>query len=342
MNKDKNSRQDAGRIAKYLSGEMTGAESAAFEAGMAASGEEHDRMEELKKQWSALEGYQEATSPDTRQAWDKLHGRLQDEQLIPAYQQEVKSLFLPALLKIAALLLLLLTSAAVTYVIMHRKPAVEMVRVDTGAGDRTLVKTLADGSVIYLAHHSSFSFPQLFGSQSRHVALQGEAFFDVASNPAHPFVIETDRALIEVLGTAFNVKNQQDDGFELSVERGKVKVTLKSDPSHCQLVLAGEKVSAVRNSLVKSKHVPGEAWYKERMQFKDEPLRHILDVLNRNFNTNFAVAGAATGNHKLTVMFDHETAATMTELICMTLNLKSQTIHGAVVFSENREGAKPN
>ena len=78
------------------------------------------------------------------------------------------------------------------------------------------------------------------------------------------------------------------------------------------------------------------------MQFKDEPLRHILDVLNRNFNTNFELADPATGNHKLTVMFDHETAATMTELICMTLNLKSQNIHGSVVFSENREGAKPN
>jgi len=342
MNNDKNNRQDAGMVAKYLSGEMTAAESSAFEAGMAVTEEDRTRMEQLKKQWSAMKGYPGATSPDTRQAWEKLSRRLQEEQLVPAQPKAVKSLLLPALLKIAAVMIILLVSGTVVYWMMHHKPAVQMVRVSTGTGENTLVKTLADGSVIYIANHSSFSFPQEFGSHSRHVALQGEAFFDVASNTSHPFVIETDQALIEVLGTAFNVKTLQGDGFELAVDRGKVKVTLKSDPSNCQLVLAGEKVSAVRNSLVKSKHDPGVAWYKQRMQFKDEPLRHILDVLNRNFNTNFELADPATGNHKLTVMFDHETAATMTELICMTLNLKSQNIHGSVVFSENREGAKPN
>ncbi len=341
MNKEKSNRQDAGRVAKYLSGEMTGAESAVFEAELAVSEEGRADMEHVKKQWSAMKGYQGVTSPDTRKAWDKLSRRLHNEQLIPA-QQEVKPLFMNAQLKIAAVLLILLVSGAVTYWMMYHKRAVEMVRVDTGAGENTLVKTLADGSVIYIAHHSSFSFPQEFGSQSRHVVLQGEAFFDVASNPSRPFVIETDRALIEVLGTAFNVKTEQGDGFELSVDRGRVKVSLKSDPSNYLLVSAGEKVSTLRNNLVKSKHDPGPAWYQQRMQFKDEPLRHILDVLNRNFSTNFVVADPATGNHKLTVMFDHETAATMTELICMTLNLKSQTIHGTVVFTEIREEAKPN
>ena len=41
--------------------------------------------------------------------------------------------------------------------------------------------------------------------------------------------------------------------FELFVDRGKVKVTLKNDPSHSELVYAGEKITTVKNSLVKSK-----------------------------------------------------------------------------------------
>jgi ferric-dicitrate binding protein FerR (iron transport regulator) len=65
-------------------------------------------------------------------------------------------------------------------------------------------------------------------------------------------------------------------------------------------------------------------------------------VLNRNFNTTFVLAEEETGNRRLTVTFNKETAETMTELICATLNLKSQSINGSVVLSENKENAKTN
>ena len=76
------------------------------------------------------------------------------------------------------------------------------------------------------------------------------------------------------------------------------------------------------------------------MHFKDETLQNIINVLNRNFNTTFVLADNETGKRKLTVTFNNETAETMTELICVTLNLKSQTINGSVVLSENKEDAK--
>jgi ferric-dicitrate binding protein FerR (iron transport regulator) len=78
------------------------------------------------------------------------------------------------------------------------------------------------------------------------------------------------------------------------------------------------------------------------MHFKDESLQNIISVLNRNFNTTFVVAEKETGNRKLTVTFNKESAATMTELICVALNLKSQNINGSVVLSENKENARQN
>jgi ferric-dicitrate binding protein FerR (iron transport regulator) len=256
----------------------------------------------------------------------------------------IKNRLLPQVVRIAAAALILLGIGAAVYVIMGRKPAVEMVRLDTGNEANTLIKTLGDGSVIFIAQHSQLSFPKEFEPGSRNVELKGEAFFDVAPNPGRPFIIETDEALIQVLGTAFNVKTRNGDGFELFVDRGKVKVTLKNDPSHSELVTAGEKVSTIQNSLVKSRHLANEAspWYKQRIHFKDETLQNIIHVLNRNFNTTFVLADNEIGKHRLTVTFHNETAETMAELICVTLNLKSQTINGSVELSENREGAKRN
>ncbi len=344
MKTESNSRQHAVKLAKYLGGEMNEEESHAFEEKISSSEELQARVEKLKIQWSAMKGYKASKSPDARKAWDKLHDRLEHEKLIPFQSHVVKSRPVINLVRIAAAVLFLLGIGSVVYFYTSRKPAVEMVRVNTENSTNTLIKTLADGSVIYIARNSLFSFPEKFKSGSRNVELKGEAFFDIVPNPGNPFIIETKLAVINVLGTAFNVKTKNGEGFELFVDRGKVKVALKSDPSNSTLVMAGEKISAIKNNLVKSKHIPDEAssWYKQRMQFKDEPLENIIHVLNQNFNTTFAVADNEIGKHKLTMTFQNETVVAMTELICVTLNLKSQTINGVIVFSENSEGKKQN
>lgn len=291
-----------------------------------------------------MKGVKDTKSLHTSEAWDKLYDRLQDEKLIPAQGVTTKHKLVYNVLRIAALALILLGIGAVVYLNMNRKPVVAMVKLNTVNETATLIKTLEDGSVIYLAQNSTFSFPEEFKAASRNVELKGEAFFDIIPNPDKPFIIETDKALIQVLGTAFNVKTKNGDGFELFVARGKVKVTLKKDPSHSETVMAGEEISNVKNSLVKSRHIANEAssWYKQRMHFKDEKLQNIITVLNWNFNTNFVLADNEIGKQRLTVTFQNETAGTMTELICVALNLKSQAINGSVVLSEVKEGAKPD
>jgi len=344
MKTDRKSWQNAEILAKYLSGEMSEAESRAIKEEISVSEEYKISIEKMKKQWTAMEGYKDTKSPNTRKAWDKLHNRLQDEKLIPAQRVVAESRLVHNLVRVAAVALILLGIGTVVYIKMSRKPAAEMVQLNTGDEANTLIKILADGSVIYIAQNSLFSFPDEFESGSRTVELKGEAFFDITPDPDKPFIVETDETLIQVLGTEFDVKTQNGNGFELYVDRGKVKVTLKKESSQSEMVMAGEKISAIRNSLVKSKHFANEStsWYKQRMHFKDETLQNIINVLNRNFNTTFVLADNEIGKHKLTVTFQNETAETMTELICVTLNLKSQTINGSVVLSESKEGAKQN
>jgi len=291
-----------------------------------------------------METYHEPTQPDTRKAWNKLHTRLSEEQLIPAENHLTESRFFPAFLRVAAVMLVLAGVAAALYFGLNRKPAVEMVQINTVNEQNTLIKTLADGSVIYLAQNSLFSFPKEFEPSGRNVELKGEAFFDITPYPGKPFTIETDEATIQVLGTAFNVKTKNGGAFELIVDRGKVKVTMKNHPSESEFVVAGEMITAVNNHVVKSKNASGNshAWYTRKMQFKDEALQNILSVLNRNFNTTFVTANQEIGNRKLTVTFGNETPETMLALICQAFNLKSQAKNGTIVLSDNTPGAGNN
>ena len=344
MNLNINDPRNSELFAKYLSGEMEDMELQAFEKQFADSKENSLTIEKMKKQWSAIGEYKDEKIPDTAKAWQKLNSRFEEENLIPLQVVSATNRFSSNMKKIAATIIVLVTVATLLYLNLNRKPAIEMVRLNTSSETNTLVKTLIDGSVIYIAQNSLFSFPKKFEEDSRNVQLKGEAFFDIIPNPNKPFIIETDEALIQVLGTAFTVKTLKGSAFKLCVERGKVKVTLKNQPSSTVFVEAGEMITTTNKSLIKSKQNTADfpAWYKLRMHFKDEPLKNIINVLNRNFNTTFVAANAETGNRKLTVTFQNETAETMTELLCVTLNLKSLNTNGSVVLSEIKEDAKKN
>lgn len=310
MQTDKNSRQNTGDQTKFFQG-TTGI-----------------------PDWPAAE--------ETRHAWKKLYDRLRDEQLVPPQRTALKTTKMHYLLRMAAIALILMGATGVVFFMTARWPLGEKVNIETGSQATTLIKILNDGSVIYLAQNSLFSFPEKFESELREVELKGEAFFDIAPNPGHPFVVETDEALIRVLGTAFHVKSQKNNGIELYVDRGSVKITLKKDPSHSEYVTAGEMVSTTMDRIIKTKYHARDtmAWYKKNMHFKDETLQNIIYVLNRNFNTTFATANNETGQHRLTVTFHDESAETMAGLICAALNLKSQYINGFVVLSDKKEGEK--
>lgn len=328
-------------LAKFLSGEMSESEERDFVEGSTDDEKQKISLEMMKKTWSNISHIKNTKEPDTGKAWDKLHSRLESEGLISNNEFQPAQKMIPAFVRIAAVFIVLISTGIILYLSFGRKPLVEMVQLNTSKENGTLIKTLNDGSVIYIAQNSHFSFPQQFNRDSRNVELEGEAFFDIAPNPQKPFIIETGKVIIEVLGTAFNVKTQNSDGFELIVDRGKVKVSLKSDPASYELIGAGEKVQVVKSNLVKTKHSSSVDWYKKRMHFKDESLLNIVNVLNRNFNTNFVIADMQTGNRKLTVTFSNETAEEMTGLICLTLNLESQKINGSVVLSDKSFDVEP-
>jgi len=104
------------------------------------------------------------------------------------------------------------------------KPAVEKSR-----GHRWI--KLEDGTSVQLNTGSRLEYAESFkGKKKREVSLVGEAFFDVAHDAAHPFVIHTGELSTTVLGTAFNISaNPGQKAVTVTVIRGKVMVQKKGE-----------------------------------------------------------------------------------------------------------------
>ena len=86
--------------------------------------------------------------------------------------------------------------------------------------------TMPDGTVVHLNLNSSLKWKENeFDKKEREIWLEGEAFFDVAKNPAKPFIIHTGNINTTVLGTSFNVEAYKElQHIKVFVRQGRVRV----------------------------------------------------------------------------------------------------------------------
>ncbi|MEX0362746.1 MAG: FecR family protein, partial [Allomuricauda sp.] len=96
---------------------------------------------------------------------------------------------------------------------------------------KTFQLQLSDGTIAHLNAGSSIKYPVQFmeGSQ-RQIFVEGEAFFDVAKDPNHPFVVNTNGLNVRVLGTQFNVSAYpEDETTEVVLVEGAVSLYTEDD-----------------------------------------------------------------------------------------------------------------
>jgi len=138
---------------------------------------------------------------------------------------------------------------------------------------------LPDGTKIWINSASSLKYPASFASlKERRVELSGEAYFEVAKDKIHPFIVKSGRQEIQVLGTHFNVNAYPDEQLiKTTLLEGSVKlnkqVVLKPGE---QSSLTGEKFT------VKEVNVNDAVdWKNGEFVFTNESLTSILKKVSR-------------------------------------------------------------
>jgi ferric-dicitrate binding protein FerR (iron transport regulator) len=277
---------------------------------------------------------------NTGLAWRQLYTRLEQDGLLPQEGTTVKTvkLFvsLPAMRWTAAVAILCISVVTVVFFLQdnYLDSQSGLLTLHNEEGAVTLVKTLEDGSIVYLADNTRLQYPEHFAREKREVILNGNALFDITDNKTQPFMIETELIRIEVIGTAFNIQSLAHLPFELTVERGEVKVTHKKNGESLH-VKEGETVTLSNNRLWlgqtdKNKRLTGI----ERIRFKDETLGNILRVINKNESGLQLQTTSSLENRLLTATFDNEGPETIAGLICAAFNLQWKKENNALLIFE--------
>lgn len=279
---------------------------------------------------------EERNNRKTDQAWSTLYNRLEKDGLIARSEKSSPVLRQTAIRWVAAAVILLCTYISINYFNQTEKETDRNLLTRQNSENTTLATTLEDGSIVYLAGNAAIRYPEHFQSDRREISLRGNALFDITGNRTRPFVIETEETHIEVLGTAFHVNSGGSKPFELSVQRGMVKVTLKKSGQDV-LVRAGETATLSSRKLLVSETKDSDqfARYTRHIRFKDERLADILRIININSDDLHLQTTPALEDRKLTVTFSDNSPETMAELICMALKLKCTRDENILTLHEN-------
>lgn len=152
--------------------------------------------------------------------------------------------------KIAAIFALTVTCGTYFYKSEIRKIGKAMNTITVPAGQRVNL-TLPDGTNVWLNARSEMRYPAAFTGDRREITLDGEAYFEVARNADKPFVVQTNKCNVEVLGTKFNVEAYGDSGdFCTSLMEGSVRVSDRENPSENLVLTPNHQAAWVNGHLM--------------------------------------------------------------------------------------------
>lgn len=272
--------------------------------------------EDLSEIWLGIQEQSMDYTPDKDLYWQKLHTHIQEEK-----KKEERSLRnrsfnrLRYVVAACAVLLLLLGGGTFWTIRQMQKQMQQEVRFSNLSGKSYVM--LGDGTKVWLHSDTSLDYKREFSSVNREVKMTGEAYFEVAHDPKHPFVIQMEGMKLTVYGTKFNVRDiPHSNEVMVSLQEGSVGLeTLREN----YRMRPGEK--AVFNKKTKILQINrGDvafdiSWAQKQIVFNQKSLGFICKYLANWYNVEIVLEPALKDKYLYTFTLRDEPLEEIMRLI---------------------------
>jgi transmembrane sensor len=264
----------------------------------------------------------------------------------------------------AAAVLVLGVAGVVLYTLKFRQTEqiaesiVHKIQVPYGTTRRLV---MPDGTKVVLNSGSILTYPETFAKNTREVSLMGEGFFEVTHNAKRPFLVHTNKLIIKVLGTVFNVKAYNNDkNIETTLLKGKVQVELENNPEKSIVLLPNEKLLVANNQpqtnsqgtgnlkeakieyqvitlpVVKADEVKETAWLDNRILFTNELFEDVAKQIERKYNVQVVFENQSLKAEQISGLLDKESLQDALRIIEITTPFNYR-MDGKTVYLSKKE-----
>jgi len=275
--------------------------------------------------------------------WAKMKARIEEEKapstgniIMPKWRHRPfslpKPMFAPLSLRYALVLMmivcgsLILLKNRIVFKNSYRVQRMDYQTVKVDYGQRLNIE-LNDGTIIKADAGSEIQYPTTF-SNRRDIYLKGEAYFEVAPDPERPFFVHANHALVQVIGTKFNVRAwSENPTVTVSVNAGKVALSPANGDKQISVILTKDEMSLLTPNSTPTKPQPVNAqdhlgWMKNEIKFDNASIEEVVAQLQRWYNYEFVIQDSSILKDRLTVHILPTNVKDVLEVISLLTNTK--------------------
>jgi transmembrane sensor len=335
------------RIARYLTGEAGVGEAEATERWVEAD-PHRIKVVRLLETVLANVAREDSFDIDIDGALTHVKSRFDEPKVIPFAQRMTSAS--PdrsgsALLRVAAAAIIIFGGTMLWQNIRRSRADADIQTYATSVGERRQV-VLKDGTTVLLGPTSRLLVPSLRPDNGdRLVLIDGVAYFSVVHDSAHPFTVKAGKIVIQDVGTAFSVDNDDSAGTRVVVDSGTVSIGPAEDRDRDQVLNARDRATVdtkgvvlVERSVVSDDDL---AWTQGRLVFRDAPLILVGAELYRWYGVRLRVADSSLANLHLTASFSGEPVDRVLNVIALSLGARIEREGNvAVLYRATASGAR--
>lgn len=270
-------------LVAFLKGELDAAQAAAVEAWYDRSAANRRMLGQVYYILYVSDRINDAAGIDVERSLQQFKRRMHAGRRISLRRSAVR-------IAAAAVIAAVLLAGGLTTVLLSKRLA-QPVTVVTQLGERSQV-VLPDGTKVWLNSSSSVEYVAPFFSRQRRVKMEGEAYFEVEHDRRAPFVVSTNGLDIEVLGTRFNIRNDDNEHRVTTVLlEGAVKAYASGrEQASVRLHPAQQLVFDTRTHAMRLTDCPSAErsinWIDGRFCFEHDTFGEIVAELKRYYNVD--------------------------------------------------------
>lgn len=198
---------------------------------------------------------------------------------------------------------------------------------------------VADGSQVILNTNSAMRVS--LSKTERLIRLdRGEAYFEVAKDPARPFVVSAGDKRVVAVGTRFSVRRIDDD-IRVAVTEGKVRIEETGAREATSLLTAGGVANTSRGSILVQHEAPADveaslSWRSGYLTFHEDTLRDAVAEFNRYNARKIVIEDAAVGDIRLSGKFRTDEYEAFVRLLEGGFPIHAQRLDQKVVLTSRQ------
>lgn len=317
-------------IGRYLSGETDEGENHELISWLKSDSENEKYFRQLSDLWSISNSVSVEKKINLDEEWSDFKKVLSGNGQLKVVHR--KSVLLGSRLWwIAAAVVLLITISSVVLVQVNSRP--KLITVIANGSRQPIL--LPDSTIVVL-NKGAIVYPEAFDDNYRHVALSGEAWFEVAHDSASPFVVNSGDLRLQVLGTKFYMESASEGQTATVVlAEGKVALFRETAPEERIILHPGERAGVLPGKILKMQNqdVNFIAWKTGHITFVNQTLSQVASVLSKVFEKNIILDNTAVANCRLTADFEQQSLDEILQVISSTLDLTVSKHEMTIILS---------